>query len=297
MQALKLSAPFLVLVLAGCVTPVADRGDTVPRQLAEDLASGQIYLAMPEGFPEFELPDGIDVQGALDRGFNMSLVLITRMSPEQATDTVVTALQQAGWTGLDMTPYQPRGGFVSGAFPALGPGMMTQQLCHDDHGNLSVNPRSRQGVYTRISLDWNMNAGDPRMTCAQQNEQRQGRFQGFNPMAGLNEHMPVLELPEEDRGSRFRPAFGGGVSGSGDAFTARTPLTINWSLTRVRNWFADQLEEQGWRRDANWAGRESAGSTWSKTVGDDDALSGLLDIVHVEEDNYQLRFRISYKNR
>ncbi len=294
MQARNLILALSTLVLTACAVQEPAVRDTIPRQLAEDLASGQIYLEFPEGFPEFTMPEDIEVEGGLDRGSSLTVVLKSELSTDVMEETIRAELTRSGWTELETRTSQPRGGFVGNVTP-MQARLLRSQLCHDRYGMISIGPRSRQGIYNRVGMDWNYNASNPRITCAQQSEQRQDAPVRF--LAGINEHMPILELPEEDRGSRFRPPFGSGISGSGDAYTTRSPLLLDWDMAEINRWFADQLNNQDWEHDVSWTGESTAGSTWSKLIDDDTELAGLLDIIHVEDDNYHLRFRLSYKRQ
>lgn len=285
---------WLTPVLVACASQEPARRDSIPRQLAEDLAGGQIYVDLPEGFPDLDLPENVMTDGSLDRGFSMTVMLKSESPADSMQAGIQTALLQSGWIALPTPPMQPRGGFVGNTTPFPGRSSTTQ-FCHDRYGVMSISPRNRQGVYNRLGLDWNYSTTMSDMSCAQQNELRQSSAVNFNPMAGMNEHMPVLELPEEDQGARFRSPFGGGISGSGDAYTTRSPLRLDWSMAQINRWFARQLEDQGWQHDASWEGDSTAGSTWNKLTDDDTELAGLLDIIHVEDDHYHLRFRLSYK--
>ncbi|MDT8364684.1 MAG: hypothetical protein RQ714_08600 [Nitrosomonas sp.] len=302
MQTRNLMPLLLTSIVAACAVqePALPLRDTVPRQLAEDLASGQIYLDFPDGFPDFTMPDDIIVEGSLDRGFSMILILKSELSTDIMEESIRVELARSGWSELETRSVQLRGGFVRN-MTTMPSRLFRNQLCHDSYGLISIGPRNRQGIYNRVGLDWNYsanaNVNNTRMPCAQQNEQRQNASAGFNPMAGLNEHMPILVLPEEDRGSRFRPSFGSGISGSGNAYTTSSPLTLDWNMAEINRWFAGQLENQDWEQDASWTGEGTAGSTWRKLTSDDSELAGLLDIIHVEDDNYHLRFRLSYKRQ
>jgi hypothetical protein len=297
MQIRNLITVLLTLVLTACAATDSGRRDVIPRQLAEDLANGQFVLDMPDGFPAFEWPDGVTVEGSLNRGFSSQAILRSELPEEALEQALKAAFLESGWVELEQFSGRVAAGFVTNTGPNFQ-GFPRNQLCHDRYGILSINPRGQQGIYNRLGLDWNRNATGPgQMNCEQQNQQRQGQQGFFNPARqDLNRYMPILELPPADRGASFR--FGGqGMGGSGGDLTARSPLVIDWSLRRIINWFAGQLEEQDWERDARWTGEDSAGSTWRSVTEDDIPLTGLLDITHVEEDTYQLRFRVSYKGR
>lgn len=287
---------FTLLGLAACATPDSVPRDSIPRQLAEDLANGQVSLDLPSGFPEFSMPDGVTVAGSLDRGFSSQVILRAELPEDEFEQLVKSAFLERDWIELESLSNRGAAGFVTNVGPGF-PGLPRNQICHDRYGILSFNPRGPEGVYNRLGLDWNRNAiGPGQMNCEQQNQQRQGQRMMVPFRQDLGQYMPILELPAADSGARFQP-FGGGMGGSGGDLTARSPLVIDWSLRRILGWFDDQLEAQGWERDARWVGDNSAGSTWSSTTEDDSPLSGLLDITHVEEDAYQLRFRISLRGR
>ena len=291
--------PLLLLSLFGlaaCATPESVPRDTIPRQLAEDLANGQLSLDLPSGFPEFTMPDGVSVAGSLDRGFSSQVILRAELEEEELEQAVRSAFLDDGWVELEPFPNRGATGFITNVGPGF-PGLPRNQLCHDRYGILNLSRRAAEGIYNRLSLDWNRNAiGPGQMNCEQQNQQRRGQQAMMPIRQDLGQYMPILELPAADSGARFQP-FGGGMGGSGGDLTARSPLVIDWPLRRILRWFEDQLEAQGWERDARWVGDDSAGSTWSSMTEDDSPLSGLLDITHVEQDAYQLRFRISLRGR
>lgn len=284
-------------VLVACATQVPPERDNIPRQLAEDLAGGQIYVDLPDGFPTITLPDNILTEGGLDRGSAMTLILKSELSTERMETAIRTELVTSGWAAFNIRPMPQRGGFIGNTTPFQGR-FSDNQFCHDNYGMMSINARSRQGIYNRLALDWNYSTNMSGLTCAQQIEQRQGAMSSVNPMAGLNEQMPVLELPAENRGVRFRPPFGGGgISSSGNVFTTQSPLHLDWSMAEIKRWFARQLEEQGWEQDASWEGERTAGSTWDKRDDDETELVGLLDITKVEDNTFHLHFRLSYRNQ
>lgn len=290
--------PF-VLGLAACATPGPAQREVISRQLAGDLAGGQVFLDIPAGFPEFDMPAGVTVEGSLDRNFGILVILRSELPTEELTAAVKAAFLPGGWIELDPFPFQQqRTGFITDLPPNF-PGAPSNQLCHDRFGTLSYSPRGQQGIYNRLGLDWNRtSAGPGQLSCEQQNLQRQGQQARFNPLRmGLQQYLPVLELPQEDRGSRFQPFFGGGTSADGNSVSTSAPLELDWDLADISDWFAGQLREQGWQEDASWEGSETGGSTWTRTTEDGTALSGLLDILHVEENSWQLRFRLAVRGR
>lgn len=284
-------------VLAACAVQVPPERDSIPRQLAEDLAGGHIYIDLPDGFPNIALPETITTEGSLDRGVAMTLILKSELSTQIMEEIVRTAMTASNWTSLESRQSQQRGGFVGNNTPFQAR-ISSNQFCHDQYGMMSISSRNRQGVYNRLALDWNYSTNMSGLTCNQQNEQRQGVMINSNPMAGLGEQMPVLELPAEDRGVRFRPPFSSSrMSSSSNIMTTQSPLHVDWSMAEINLWFANQLIEQGWKQDASWEGELTAGSTWLKRNDDETELDGLLDMTRIEEDNVHLRFRLSYRNQ
>jgi hypothetical protein len=105
------------------------------------------------------------------------------------------------------------------------------------------------------------------------------------------QNLPALELPA-------------GTAIPGNRIITNDPIPQNefetglrvtaeeQSLNRLNRNFARQMLRQGWKRDKQWAGDFSAGSSWTLQTVDDRELSALINIVKVTETDYELSLRL-----
>ena len=93
-----------------------------------------------------------------------------------------------------------------------------------------------------------------------------------------------MPLPD---GVQIISAGHGGGPRDGEATRARilSPLTISALLASVQA----ELDTQGWQRTSIWQEADFAGSSW-KTDGE--ARSGVLTIVSLGGDEFDLRFSV-----
>jgi len=148
-------------------------------------------------------------------------------------------------------------------------------------------------------LSRNVQQGMQAQTCAQIIAGMQPMPQNLPPEVMLRQQqrvelqqlLPRLELPNTDGMSAPRGGYGGGGS-SGNGWEVRATLSGNWTMRRLYNHFAAQIEDQDWERDARAIGRATANGSWTKKVGDDIELIGNLTVLKTADDNYDLRFHM-----
>jgi hypothetical protein len=104
-------------------------------------------------------------------------------------------------------------------------------------------------------------------------------------------YVPRLELPNGDGMTAPRGGYGGG-GGSDREWEVRTDLSGDWNMRRVYNYFAEQIEDQDWERDARVIGDSMASGSWTKVVDEDVELIGSLTVLMTGEDAYSLMFRL-----
>lgn len=297
----------LMLVLGtGQIMAATEFEDNVPVELAKiflnpgNAPDVGLYTDIMDGFPPFDLPDGFTVLGSLDQGRVQRVVLSTGMEREAAGSTLFDALAAEGWLELPQPQElaQPRGFVPSGGAQPNG---IALNLCHDEHGNLTLSVLDGEdGNIVSVMRVNNRLFGGMQMNCEQQVQQM---TQGFNPrgmmMGGVSEHMPTLRMPErESRGqvpaiSRVVDGFfSSGGGGSSNDFETRGNLGIDWEITRIYDFFAEQMVEQGWEEDSAWAGDITAGGNWTRSPGDDLNLIAILSIVETAEEVFELKLRL-----
>jgi len=169
-------------------------------------------------------------------------------------EQLLAALTTQGWVNL------------SSPFGISGLSML--RLCHDQHGDMTVNATpatdgSRLQV-TRTILP----AQFTRPSCAEQQADsvRTAELYGF-----YNSLLPVLELPP---GTVNAPPSGFFNRGSSSSFSSNYLEIVRDNTIKVPDTnageifagFAAQMRAQGWEADSSDAGEISASSVWTREV-------------------------------
>jgi hypothetical protein len=255
------------------------------------IGGGNLYRDLPDDFPAFTMPDGLQLLGSLGQGTRQALVFTTDLSRGQAQEALAGAFtDQAGWVTLQPVASTPPTGFVA-AGTAAATRLAPVDLCHDTHGMLHITANYLdEVVYLNRSIPARGSAAD----CARQVEQR--RSFGAGRGAGIGPYLPVLEVPA---GAVQAP---NPLSNDGSSYDAveRGVLLSATTLApaALENHFADQLRALGWEQDARWAGNLSTGSSWLLAPADAERLVGLLNIVAMAdsanggETKYAISFRM-----
>lgn len=287
--------PLFALSTAFPPTYAADFGDSIPTAIAEQLIGsmngGEAHLAagIMAGFPPFEIPQGMSVLASLDQGYTQRVILTSRFDSQAASALAYGALIASGWQLIaGYGNPQPQTGFISPNQP-----VGQTQLCHPQYGMMNVmTTGGLEATYVHVSRNL-LPPGAPPQVCsadpAAQQEAivRRGRV---DPSSGLLQYVPRLVMPDGD-GMSAPPGYGGG-GGGGNEWESRTTLSGSWDMKRIFNYFADQLVDQGWKRDANAVGDKTASGSWTKTGEGDVELTASLVVMATGEDAYDLRFRL-----
>lgn len=282
--------------LAGAVLAVPAVAETeIEDSLPIDLArlfvgsafgEARFYSDILDDFPDFTVPEDFEVRGSLDQGYSQRVVLRTSLQQEAAEEAITAAFAENGWRPLDLPEAGPgpQVGFVSDQMPTR-----PLQLCHDALGTIGVS-LSAAGEGRLVSLSRSIVQPVPQ-TC----EEQEARRGFFRPGAGLAEYMPRLVMPEQEDG-RDRPFMGGGGGGSSNDWESRASIAIDWSADRLFHHFSSQVIEQDWTLDAESIGGLLSTGTWTKSPEDGVELIGILSVLELTDDNYEMRFRVLRTN-
>ena len=266
---------------------------SIPVELAEiflGLAPGAqaIYSDLPDDFPLNEAPEGFTVLGSIDQQYSQTVHLRTSLAEEQALDILGERLEAQGWLAMP-SPLRdpPTGGFSDPRAPER-----PRQWCHDAQGRLQISSRpAEEGrILTLASF------GDPRVpivqpSCAEQLEQRSGRFER-PPMGGpLVSYLPRLVLPSAAELGNRAPGQTGSVSNSRDGAEAETEMSIDWDIQRVYDYFAASIAEQGWAPQDDWLSASAAGGSWTRRA-EGASLLGIFSVLERAPGDYVLQFRL-----
>lgn len=283
------------LLATGSTHAAEEFGEMIATETAKiflglEPAAGHLYTDIPADFPAFVLPQGTMVIGSVERGEGyQSVFLSSNLEPAESLDAMQQALQANGWRVLDSPGMRtnPSTGFVT-----EGLARIASMLCHDQQGDLSLNSqRSDQDtviVISRVNV-----TRSPGQSCSRTAavREQQIRDRGFVIGGPLAAELPRLELPLE--GSTGRPSGStGSISGSNDEVRTGTPMQVAWELPAVLEYFAAQVDAQGWTLQDKWGTTASAGGTWNRTTQAGVSLLGILSVIRKSEGDYLLEFRI-----
>jgi hypothetical protein len=261
-----------------------------PIELLQEFSGGNVYRSLPDNFPTVPLPAGLglSVIGSLERGSSQQQVLLRNAGTGEAVlAALLTAYSAAGWIDL---PHD----------------LNSLNLCHDQLGQMTI--RSSDAIAgehrlyvtrTRLPPGYPYPGG---LTCEQQQSGSSTAI--FTWIMTL---MPVLEVPEGTMAPGFPVApftrlssfFGNGSTGF-DASQEGAIEVPDTTLAELHEHFVLQLEEQGWVADSNASGTRSSSSVWYKTAqsfvtdtspAEDIELTGIMSILHTEDDTYRILFR------
>lgn len=306
MNKYDLSRYSVLLLSCVCMTQASaaeEFTDSVPIDLVKALIGAnpwgetKLYDGISDTFPPVTMPASFTVLGSSENSYSTSAVLRSTDDANVAVTATVEAFEQAGWSTLSYAGLRvQQGGFVS-----QEPVSLPRQLCHDDYGSLSVSPRAvADGTVVTLSINKAVMfpGGQPSCTEQQENISRSGiyapRFQG-----GVIAHLPRLELPVATGPGRINvlgPPVGGS-SGSQNDYESRSSLGSDLSLDEMYQHFAEQLVAQEWTLDGESRGEVQASGNWRKRASNSEGgtaldLAGMLTVLAVGDESYDLRFRI-----
>lgn len=291
-------ANFALFLLSSALPAATEFEDSVPLDLVKILVGNSrvmgeplLYADIMDDFPPLELPEDFTVLGSLDRGYNQTVVLSTTLDELAASTALESVFVAAGWQEISQfnPGMQQENGFIS-----PNPTVEFLQYCHDQYGNVGVTT-TVSGAVRQVSLSHTDQRalGNMESSCEDQIAQMQGRFRPRQ--AAIAQYMPRLELPPRPANSvsigvgLFTGGSGG--SGSGNDFETRSQLASDLDLAGVFAHFAVQVVAQGWDADAESVGEAFATGSWTRTVGDQEII-GVLSVVELGENSYDLRFRV-----
>jgi hypothetical protein len=242
-----------------------------------------IRRTMPEATAGFGAPADFKLIGSGVRGQNMNTVVAWKTTQEagKAFDNLLGFLFDQGWKTETIPQAQQLPVTVVGQQSTTA-----ARLCRDgQRRNMQV--REVGGVRYATIAGGQTN---PPRAC----DVPQPQPVGFgNPMAAINAAqamMPQFSLPATTRMS------GQGIPmGSGGAGSVATSMRIESPDTAasLARGLAQQLAQQGWRRDAEWNGALSTGSTWTRNSADGKPYWGTLEILSTGANTHDIGFTVA----
>lgn len=274
--ALSIAAPAQELLQ--CVNP-----DVLNSLVYSGRAEQKLTLSrgMPANADGFRAPAGFSLVGSGVRGLESSSTVVgyrTTLDSRTAFERMLQSLSAEGWKREIVQ--QP-----AGAALALPPQPATVATVCRNGDRRSVRVQEAGGVHYATITGFRTS---PERACDAPVQQPPGFG---NPMAALGAarvSLPQFAFPGTARMVAGRPeAMIGGMNSS--AVRIESPDTAA-SLSRH---LSRQLVEQGWKRDAEWNGKLSTGSTWTRKSSDGGPLWGTLEILSPGAGVYDVGFHLT----
>lgn len=241
----------------------------------------EVRRTMPDIIAGFRAPAGFQLIGSGVRGQGQatSVAYKTTLQDQAALDSLVGFLSQEGWRRENTQQSLPPGVIIAGPQPTA------EMLCRNGERR---NVRVQDIGGMRYATITGFRTSPPRACDAPQPQQ-----DFLDPMASINArraNLPRLSFPDTARMSTTSAP-----NGINEQRTASSTVRIESpdspaSLVRL---LSRQLVEQGWRSDAQWSGRISSGSTWTRRNADGQAMWGTLEILGVGAGTYDVGFTLA----
>lgn len=266
----------------------------IPVELARALNGGNYYRTLPDDFPVPPLPASLELEviGSIEWG-SQQQVLVRNSAPG---DTVRAALQAAyasqGW--LTLMNY---------------PGALV--LCHDQHGTLQISSDDSiaGALRTKVARIQYPLSYPLEQSCADQLENIQSG--GTSGITGFFQKLlPVLEVPDS---AVSNPLPGLGIralstslAGANAEVTQEGSIQLaDFSAAQLQQYFAPQLQEQGWLQDSAATGVRSASSVWFKMAqalpvagqtSEEQEYTLVMTLLNATEDTWRVSLKLQTGN-
>ena len=281
-------------------TAVADGATPYEGDLPIELAryftgGGYWYSDLPDDFPPFVLPAGMQVMGSLDQTQRKQVILTTTLERDTALEALANAFrEQDGWIRAPVpaaAAFKPRGFVEQERLDNPPTTVRPIRLCNDNYGGIQIDSIfSPDTVYMSFMSSGSGRPRTNRSSCAQGRAIEQQMVAPSTNFVWLN--TPALALPKGTTILGNRLLITDGPTPENEFQTSVRLNAARQSLTTLNRNFARQMRRQGWKRDKQWTGDISAGSNWTMKTDDDQQLSAFISIVRVAENDYDLDMRL-----
>jgi hypothetical protein len=238
---------------------------------------------MPADTAGYRAPSGFTLIGSGSRGPEFPSTIVaykTTMEPSKALDSLLDFLSDEGWRRESAQQAQLPNIIVAGPPPTAA------MLCRNGERR-NVQVREIEGVrYATISGF----ETTPARACGVPAPQPLG-FSG-NPMAAMEAArgiMPQFSFPDTARSVRHDGGLDMGSNGMSSSMRIQSP---DAAATLVRH-LGRQLQDQGWRGDAEWQGRLSTGSTWLRNSAAGQPYWLTLEVMSVGSGAYEVSYALA----
>lgn len=243
-----------------------------------------VKRTLPDVVAGYRAPAGFTLIGSGIRGDNASTVVAyrTALEPATALDSLLSFLSGEGWKRE--APQAAPSGMM------FGPQTLDASVCRDGERR-SVQVREVEGI--RFARIVGYQASPPRACNAPQPTNGQA-MNGFgNPLAAHNAAMALMPQFSFPANAKMAAAGPDNPNTGGRGAVSTVRIESPDSAATLAGSLAQQLATQGWRRDAEWKGALSTGSTWTRKADDGNSYLGALELLGASKDTYDVAFTVS----
>jgi hypothetical protein len=250
-----------------------------------------VKLEMPADPAGFRAPTGFTLIGSGVRGQNLATTVAykTTLETRMAFDSLIAFLAEEGWKPEGVPQLAQLAISVAGSQSAAA------QVCRN---SVRRHVQVREVEGTRYATISGSTAMPPRVCDAPTSLD----YLLSNPMAMVNARqaqMPRLSFPDSVRLGSLPVGAEGDTHNNtfSTTYTNTTRIESPDSAASLARHLARQLSEQGWRSDADWSGKLSSGSTWSRRNAEGQSLGGMLEILSVDEGVFDVAFTLTMRRQ
>lgn len=274
-------------IALSCAAPAQEMLQCVNPDVLNSLvysARPEMKLALSRGMPAnadgFRAPAGFSLIGSGVRGADVARIVAYRTELDSATafERLLQSLSGEGWK-REVAQQPPIANMVLPAAPAN-----TATVCRNGERRF-VQVRDVGGVhYATISTT----SPGTSHACDTPAPQPTGFGNPAAAMSAARALLPQFTFPD---GTRLLPA--GPDAGMFNGVTSATArIESPDSAANLSRHLSRQLAEQGWKSDAEWSGKLSTGSTWTRRGADGEPMWGTLEILSPGAGVYEVGFML-----
>jgi len=255
-------------------------GGVVPMDIVREFSGATLYQGLPDDFPPISLPPGLDLRlvASTSENYSQKVVLRTSLSRDALYEQLRSALPAQGWLDISLS--------------------YLLRFCHDQYGTLSVSVNTSSSGGNRVEVT--RSSYPVPLTCSEQQAQAEANaaWSSF-----YTARFPVLEAPPEALTTNPSPYIlrSGSSSSSGRRIDMNNGGSIevpDTSVADLHEYFALQMQDQGWQMDSSANGERGATSVWIMSADAPELSSEAVDmlvtlsVVHGTGDAYGISIKL-----
>ena len=246
-------------------------------------ATAPIYrLDLPDIFSNLDLPKTLTLVGSQSSShlWNQQSRVVFKVEGDKAVGlaTGIKILEKSGWR------VKPIRSFFGGGFASeFRQNIVT--ACQE--GGAEVLTVSTRNSKIGSLLELSVNSGHQANSCAEL------QSSALDPIDFrlLERFLPDLNLPLDATGRRF------GSGGDDKEYGSHAMVEYGAGREALVSFLGEQIRNQGWKSEGQWAVSSSSGTIWSMSVEDPGELFGQLVAIESSPGTFNVRFSVIVARR